>query len=58
MHGIAHYKSENGDSYVGEFKFDKFDGEGQLNYSNSDMYSGMFVNGQRSGYGQLMQFSN
>jgi hypothetical protein len=50
VHG--EYSFPNGDSYVGDFKDDKFDGQGEWTGSNGDRYKGAWKAGMRHGQGE------
>ena len=42
----------NGDKYVGEFRANKYNGNGTYESANGEVYVGNFKNGQRHGYGK------
>ena len=43
----------NGDSFIGYFKENKFDGYGKFKYKNlGEVYEGQFINGKRQGIGK------
>jgi hypothetical protein len=50
VHG--EYSFPNGDLYVGDFKDDKFDGQGEWKGANGDLYKGAWKSGMRHGLGE------
>lgn len=49
--GYVEYNSPDGWSYQGEWVHDVIEGKGSLQYANGDSYTGIFVNGEKSGEG-------
>lgn len=50
-HGRGVYNFNNGDTYLGFWKDDKFSGQGVYLYLNGDIYQGKFVDGRKHGRG-------
>lgn len=48
------YSLANGDSYVGSFKDDNFNGKGFYNFANGSKYNGEYVDGKRNGFGNTI----
>jgi len=49
--------SETNDIYKGEYKDGKYNGKGNLRYSNGNIYEGEWKNGKRDGKG-IMRFGD
>jgi len=52
---MARVKYENGESYIGEYKYDKRHGKGQYTFNNKEVYSGGFVNNLKHGIGYIIK---
>ncbi|MFK7771181.1 MAG: hypothetical protein AB8F94_03540 [Saprospiraceae bacterium] len=50
--GFGHYKWENGDIYIGEFKEYNPHGQGTTSWINGEKYIGDYVKGMLNGYGK------
>ena len=50
---FGNFYFHNGDSFIGYFKENKFDGYGKFKYKNlGEVYEGQFINGKRQGIGK------
>ena len=49
--GFGIFTFTNGSRYVGNWKQNKFHGEGTLEWSNGEVYQGTWVNDDITGYG-------
>jgi hypothetical protein len=56
-HGEGRLYSADGDYFVGQFKYNQFDGKGKLEYSSGDVYKGEWATGKPHGQGTYL-FAN
>lgn len=57
-HGHGKMLFENGDEYVGKFKYGKPNGVGSMMYFDGRVYQGIFKKGMRDGQGRLEEPGN
>ena len=52
-HGKGVFRKQNGNTYEGEYNYDKCEGFGVYRFNNGDKYEGMWKNGLKSGQGTI-----
>jgi len=52
-HGKGVFRKKNGNTYEGEYKYDKCEGFGVYRFNNGDKYEGMWKNGLKTGQGTI-----
>lgn len=57
MDGAGYFVSSKGDSYTGNFSFNKKHGKGIQKWIDGDMYEGTYVDGEMDGYGKFVTTS-
>lgn len=52
--GKGRFVFDNGDKYIGEFKYGQFHGRGNYYYANGNVYKGQWLSSKRHGYGTFL----
>lgn len=52
--GKGRFVFDNGDKYIGEFKYGQFHGRGNYYYANGNIYKGQWLQSKRHGYGTFL----
>ena len=52
-HGKGVFRKKNGNTYEGEYKYDKCEGFGVYRFNNGDKYEGTWKNGLKNGQGTI-----
>lgn len=51
---IGFFEDEDGNTYVGQFKADEYEGQGVATFANGDQYNGSFEDGTMTGFGTMI----